>query len=200
MRLLISFICSIIIISTIIFGCSYFLFEDKVTKEDHSTYFYKTIYIDRTFNASQRSLIVIAAAEWQNSTKGIVRFHIENMPTTNIIDPSNSIIIYSVSPDSPDILSLDAENNSRHLGVTNMEHFLPNIEIVSSRINSAYDFKATILHELGHAIGLKHNEGINGYHTLMCPALDVGAAEITKIDLQNFCKIYLCNVNELLKN
>ena len=102
MRLLISFVCAIIVTLLITCGFVHFLDKKEIVAENtpHSTYFYKTIYVDRTFNALQKSLISIAAAEWQNSTKGIVSFHIEMMPTSNVIDPTNSIIIYSVSPDS----------------------------------------------------------------------------------------------------
>lgn len=200
MRLLFSAIISIITTLTIVFSFYYIVITDP-PKENHLTHIEKSIYIDRTFTIQQKYIIEVAAAEWQNTTKGIVKFKVVRLPTSEVLDPTKSIIIVNTNSDDPDIIELDAfaRNNSYHLGWTNMNHVIPNIKIVSSRIKTSEKFKSTILHELGHAIGLSHNEGKSGELTLMYPAIDLGADHITEKDLQKFCQKYSCNYKDLLK-
>jgi hypothetical protein len=199
LRLIISFICSIIIIILSIYAITvhHKTENNTVTKRTHIE---KVIYIDRKFNPQQKNLIHIAATEWQNKTKGIVKFTIATLPVSTL-NVDNSVVINCVSPDDPEIIFVDAiaGGTSQHLGLTNMSAIIPNVKIVDSRITSSHTFKSVILHELGHVIGLKHNEGTHGLNSVMFSSADFGSDSITSVDLENFCTVYQCNYKELLQ-
>ena len=82
------------------------------------------------------------------------------------------------------------------LGLFDKKSIIPCIILVSNRILEN-DYKAVVLHELGHSLGLEHNEGINGIDTLMYPSIDLGSNHITFRDGQQFCKLYHCDPNKL---
>jgi len=157
---------------------------------------HKTLYVDRNLSEDELYIIVGAAWEWHQATNGIVTYDVVRLPAKNI-DVHNSIIIVIVSSDFPEMIALDGDDEERiHLAYYHETGPIPYIALVPYRISDA-DYKPVIMHELGHSLGLSHNEGINGIGTLMYPDIDAGANMITDADLHNFCKIYGCDANHL---
>lgn len=166
------------------------------SKTEHHLPVHKTLYLDRNLSAYEFAMIAGAAWEWHLATNNMVTFDIERLPSKHIIS-HESIIVCLVSSDFPEIIELDVEDPSAsHMAYYYKYGTLPYIGIVSERI-SEKDYRPVILHELGHALGLKHNEGIDGIGTLMYPNIDLGATTITDTDLKNFCKLYDCDASKL---
>lgn len=161
----------------------------------YPTHIHKTLYLDRYFDNQEITMISAASLEWSQATNHIVEFDIVVMPTDENFDIINGIIITKVSLDCPDIIFVDLMSHNTTLGLY-QDDPIPNIELVSDRL-SHYDYKSIVLHELGHALGLKHNKDLDGIDTLMFPTIDLGADHITKTDLENFCKLYHCNARNL---
>ena len=135
--------------------------------------------------------------EWSETTNHVVEFDIYILPSSHQIEISNSIIINKVNPDNPEILIPDSINEFTTLGIYNKNSSIESIYLVAERLDESL-YPAVVLHELGHALGLKHNEGPGGIGTLMYPHINFGANNITQTDLNNFCYLYHCNI--ILKN
>lgn len=157
---------------------------------------HKTLYVDRNLSEDELCIIVGAAWEWHTATNGIVTYDVVRMPAKSI-DIHNSIIIVIVSADFPEMIALDSASEDRtHLAYYHERGAVPYIALVPYRI-ADHDYKPVLMHELGHSLGLQHNEGIDGIGTLMYPNVDASASVITDTDLKNFCKIYGCDASHL---
>lgn len=161
---------------------------------EYSEYVHHTLLIDRSFTQEETDNIVEAAFEWSTATNHRASFDIVYLPNTQEILDKDCILIVKVTPDYPDILLYDLESHNEALGLYINYRTITTIELVTSRIN---DLRSVALHELGHALGLKHNKGIEGVNTLMYPSIDLGSDHITKIDLQSFCNLHHCDINKL---
>jgi hypothetical protein len=162
----------------------------------HQLPVHKTLYIDRDLPEDEMCTIIGAAWEWHIATNGLVNYDVVRMPATGI-DASNSIIILVISPDFPNMVALDsADPEGIHLAYYYEKSVIPYIGIVPSRIDER-SFKTVVMHELGHSLGLPHNEGWEGIGTLMYHDITVGADFITDTDLHNFCKLYKCDATHL---
>lgn len=159
------------------------------------THFHKILYIDPNFSEEEYVYISMAANEWEEKTQHIASFTIVRLPQKQI-DFKNGILILKVNEYDPVILFLDKYKKVDHEGFYDDDSLVKNIRLVSVRL-SKKNYKQTVLHELGHALGLAHNRGIDGIGTLMFPALNYGSPTITQDDLINFCKIYHCNADKL---
>lgn len=156
---------------------------------------HKTLYVDRNLSEDQLDMVVSAAWEWHAATNGGVILDVMRMPTTTL--QNDAVIVVVLSPDFPNIVYLDtADPNGIHLGYFYGTSGIPYIGIVPSRI-SEKDFKTVLLHEMGHALGLRHNEGIEGIGTLMYRDISIGADYVTDKDLKSFCKLYHCDAATL---
>jgi hypothetical protein len=157
---------------------------------------HKTLYVDRNLSEDEMDIIIGAAWEWHIATNQLVVYDVVRMPAQNI-DINNSIVIVIVSADFPDMIALDnLKPDGTHLAYYHEKSIVPYIGLVPFRINDK-DYKTVVLHELGHSLGLKHNEGWEGIGTLMYPDVTLGATDITDYDLQAFCKLYGCDATRL---
>lgn len=152
---------------------------------------HKTIYLEGSVYDEQLYHILRATMEWNEATNGQVSFDIQRLPQRNL-DPTQSIVIMNVSPGHPQIILLDMIDEWNTLGYTGHTGPLTYILLVDQRIDDASE-ESVIMHELGHALGMQHIEGIAGIGTLMYPTTDFEARHITDTDLWHFCQLYHCD-------
>ncbi len=186
---LFSQIVSIIII-VILYFYSVTIFQPEVI---YPKYVHKKLFLDRNLSVDEVDYITQAALEWTETTKHIVEFEVVTLPNKNIIVTQNDIVFMSISQDHPEIMILDTESDGETLGYFDISSKIPLIYLVSERLEDK-NYVAVVLHELGHALGLEHNEDLDGIGTLMYPNISLAAPHITSYDLNNFCKLYHCNL------
>jgi len=163
---------------------------------DYKAHTHRILYIDPSFNDEEQEYILSAAIIWTQRTNNTINFDVVFLPSEDMLDTENGIIIGKISQYNPDIIGLDEINNSHTLAYFTKDGFIPSINLVTSRM-SKDTYQAVVLHELGHALGLKHNFGIEGEDTLMYPSIDRGSTIITYKDLEYFCKLYACDPAKL---
>ena len=162
------------------------IYPDKVNK---------ILYLDEAFNQEEVELIGEAAEEWSLSTDGIVTYTIRQFPVEKV-DYVNGIVIMKVNHYYPDVMEIDLALSQYTLGYCNSNGRIKHIGLVYDRLEDE-TFKPVVLHELGHSLGLKHNEDEDGVGTLMYPSIDKGAPYITDKDLTHFCALYHCDASKL---
>lgn len=162
----------------------------------YPTHAHITLYLDRNFDDFEQETIISAAMEWTETTNHIIEYDVVQLPTLGSMDLENGVFITKITPDHPSIILLDQTNKNTTLGYFDINSYLPHIAIVSDRIRDT-DYRAVILHELGHSLGLSHNEGVENIGTLMFPTIDLGSAHITMTDGKKFCKLYHCDPMKL---
>jgi Matrixin len=156
----------------------------------------KIMYLDEQFTEIEKNKIKEAAQEWSQATDGRVVYTFQNFPATDI-DYPNSIIVLRTNQYAPEILELDFDLKQFTIGFCNMRGNVAYIGLVGDRLTEDDVYRAVMLHELGHSLGLPHNQPPDGIGTLMYPALDQGADYITHTDLVNFCELYNCDATDL---
>lgn len=155
------------------------------------THFHKTLYLDPSFSPQEKAIIAEVAKEWTENTNHIAEFDIAQLPS-NKVDLVNGILVLRVSHRYPEIVLLNAllPEGNEMLGLFNNRKIVPRLELIMDRTGDDTDVVA--LHELGHAVGLGHNEKP---FTLMYPMIEMGSNHITDEDLEEFCKLYRCQLN-----
>lgn len=159
-------------------------------------YSHRTLYLDRTFTKQEIVVITMAAINWSESTNHIMIYDIVILPINRKIDLMRGLVFSKVSPDHPDVMmqnNFEEENTLAYYYHNNIIDYI----IIVGNLEDIESYRAIVLHELGHSLGLKHNIGLNGLGTLMFPSKDFGANRITQTDLENFCKIYSCDASQL---
>lgn len=160
---------------------------------------HKTLFLDEHFTDEEVKVITSAADEWTQKTHHIVEFSVEKLPSKKSLEVTRDVIVIPVTPSYPDIiLSDNSSKRSLTLGYFNDREMISFVELVTERLTTK-NYKTVVLHELGHSLGLEHNDTIDGIDTLMFPTLDLGADHITYEDLKSFCSLYHCDA-EKLKN
>lgn len=162
---------------------------------EYGNHVHKTIILDRDFDSDEVELVITSAIEWTEATHHVAEIDVIQLPAVGIILNEDTILMSSVGLDAPDILIYEASSGNQDLGLYTKRGGTSIIELVSERIPDKY-YKGVILHELGHALGLEHNEGLEGVDTLMYPYIELSADHITPIDLNNFCKLYHCDFSK----
>lgn len=172
----------------------------KTISQSHPLYY--SLYISQRFDANEVKIIEDAAKEWETKTDGLVEYSIyynwddkySDMPRRH------TIAIIKVSQwDEFTRKYLDSYKDGkwmRVLGMYDPNHPRPTIYLVVDRALGHSFLRATIEHELGHSLKMSHNMNIN---SIMFPSTELGADHITNSDLEEFCKIYHCNIKELVR-
>lgn len=161
----------------------------------------KAIYLDpAAFTDREIMHVIEATGEWNTATNGFVNFHVELLPQRTV-DFRTGLLLMKVNRFYPDILYLDSLYDGRPvaLGLYRPDHPVPHILLVEGRAED-YNFKITLEHELGHALGLQHDVGIEGINTIMNPGQDFSSDHITRRDLDRLCIIYKCDSKAMYQN
>lgn len=150
------------------------------------------------FDIEEVDMIESAALEWEEKTNNIITYQIYFNYDGNINkikDKSHSIVVVKLSKFDEATKYYDELSRPNNiLGEYERNGKVPRIFLVYDRMIGKTYYKGCLLHELGHAIGLKH---IQEKGTLMYPQLDDGAKYITNADLKEFCDLYHCSVEKL---
>jgi hypothetical protein len=160
---------------------------------------HKTVYVENGVEEWQKIAIIGALDEWECATGDMVHFEIKFESTEEnsmFTDPYYTIVIKNTFPENPQIVKADEDrkSDSKTIGFYTRTVFgTPLILLVNDRLNE-YLYRATVEHEVGHALGLIHDTNEN---SIMYPGVDVGAKHITKKDLKQFCGLYKCKEDEL---
>lgn len=187
---------------TIILLCSFSQIITLPTKSTYQLPIHKTLYVHRQIYDEELLYLIQATIEWSEATNNKVIFDIRKLPVKDI-DIIDSIIVMNVTSDDPGIILLDSikqKKNRKTLAYYNNDTGLAYIALVDERLNK-YNYIQVIMHELGHAIGLKHLEDTDeNASSLMHPTINYGTTYITKLDLIELCKLYHCNIEAFVKN
>jgi hypothetical protein len=110
---------------------------------------------------------------------------------------TNQLVILRTTSRNPKIMKMEidsgmtaGENSTGFMGYTNPNCGLKYIMLVVDRLNSTKSFHDVIIHELGHAFGLRHT--FNKWGGVMY-AENEQAPCVTKQDMDNFCARWKCN-------
>jgi hypothetical protein len=162
-------------------------FNNKTSKLDT---FDKILYIEESFSESEIASIKFAAASWISSTNHVVKLQVIQFPFKER-SFNKAIIISRIK--SKDI---EKEFNFSKLFAENMVGFywdrdlVPRIYIVYDLISNPQEYSAVVMHELGHSMGLNHD---NENNTLMNAEVTNASLIITNKDIQQFCSLYKCH-------
>jgi len=153
---------------------------------------HKTVYIDQDLLDWQKTSVIAAINEWEAATNNEVVFTVKISTQTeeaSITDDRHSLIIRNTSIYDPEITMLDSgmpDNKKTTGGYVKHGNSIPTILLVNARLENGI-YRISVLHELGHALGLLHN---NDKNSIMYPWIDDGAGRITNIDIEQFNELY----------
>ncbi len=142
------------------------------------------IFIDsKDFSPEQMGAIHEAVAEWEESLGGFVHFvYVDEKGSDDLI------VIRSAT-----VQEMDERYESGRTGNTNTDPWACGGGITIARDMSMKRFKKSVLHELGHSLGLGHSEG----KTIMAPNLNEMPSHITCEDVTHFCEKSDCDASSL---
>lgn len=191
----------VLLVFFIIFGS----YKYGIEKSEYPEHVYKTLYIDKEFDQEEVGYIIAAATEWSKATENRVNYNIVVMSTATKINIDNALIINKVTSTYADVIVLDyffnlntpKENfiKIKALGYYYESKILPSIILVADRLDD-FNYKAVVMHELGHSLGLEHNSSEEAmYNSIMYPSAEGQSTDITAIDVTAYCNIHNCQKN-----
>lgn len=173
-----------------------------IKKDNYQEYTNQTLYIEDTFTQDEIAYIYAASLEWSKATDNRVKYNLVILRPGIIVQLGNSLVINKVSASNADVIVLDYLFNKDNppntaiktlaLGYYYDSKVLPSIILVSERLDD-FNYKSVVMHELGHSLGLSHNEKKeNIFNSIMFPSLEGQSNEITDVDVKQYCKIHHC--------
>lgn len=148
------------------------------------------LIVDSNFNLFERIFIEQAARQWELKTH-VASFSIKINNEKDIFLDENSVYIYKISKSNPQVFALENNSSVEILGYYDKYSLIPSILIVSERLDDL-NYTQIVMHEIGHAMGLKHNLEKGDDKTLMFPSINSSPSGITDKDIESFCKLYKC--------
>lgn len=160
----------------------------------------KIIYLDvQSISTKDAILIFESTKHWEQKTKGLVKFSFKINPTNKDLlfaNENEAVVIAAVSEEDWRVKDINLKKKRGVLAFFTTRYSLPAIIIIPERIeNDENYYRSVIIHELGHAIGLDHN---NIKNSIMYPyAGEDGPYFLTQDDMNQFCLKYFCDPNKL---
>lgn len=164
------------------------------------------IYIDNSFIKENKiNQVIDGVLAWEQASTGVVSFNIliakdvneSTIKNATLNEVGDDYAIFIINAQSKNVPS--ALKREDLIGLNTTVNGLNVIYIFSDRLvqyntDSSIVYKALTTHEVGHAIGLSHIDDIN---SIMFSVITASPLCITKLDMDQFCKLYYCNNHKL---
>lgn len=148
---------------------------------------------DMDFTPCQRVATEDAISEWYEFTKGRFLFHVEyDLKKTDLDAPMNDDLIFKVNSKFCHIKTMDKQYEAKICGLCNNSSKLGTIYMVDDRLDNHMEFKTTMMHELGHYVGLDHTPEAS----IMYKNSN-SAEKFNQLDGIEFCDKYGCELTDL---
>lgn len=183
----------------VLFGCV--SNHEFYTLQNHGIHVHKYVHIDPQFGGIERRIIQESLEEWTRVTSGFISWTVKEWPEdyathATISEPEENstncskhlLIMRSLSDDAM-IINIETTLGSGISGYaygSNEPCGVEYILLVTDKLDNHSYFRLVVLHELGHVLGLEHNEQMS----VMSYKNMIYANGITKYDLEQLIKIH----------
>jgi Matrixin len=143
------------------------------------------------------------AHQWEIATNGMVQFDIKLFENEAPPIDESGLLITSVKNTEPTIARAQVRMRERTGSTTAIITGLymrskpnPVIYLVQNNLANISEMRKTLLHELGHSLGLAHNVDPD---SVMYQGVDRSSDHITRSDLDALCGLYHCDPSKFTK-
>lgn len=140
------------------------------------------VWVSDQFTEEQQTQLTKGVRTWESALNGYLSFSFTTAETSSIrFIPST---IEELQRTQGIAQKLGSDSNKQRIGFCNYHGSGSRIQIAVDI--DALDFKWVTLHEMGHALGLRHS----GPKTVMCDVDTCASPEITVTDLEQFYSVW----------
>lgn len=159
---------------------------------------HKTIYVSYSFDEYELELAMKAAEEWKRETHGLITFDVkygfDDQLYADIRHDPDSLVMTRANLTDPIVMKLDKIASNVILGYFLAGDQTKNIMLIPDRMIGYDYYRAVIIHEMGHAIGLGHIKDDDS--TVMYKFMSL-TYHLTKKDINWLCRVYNCDASLL---
>jgi len=168
-----------------------FFNQPKITNDSQML---EEIHVDISFTEDERLLIRQAAKDFEYFSNDQVSFDLRfDLDPTDEEAIKNQAVMLRVDKTYPLVVEMDGYYNQTILGLCMYREEHDAVYMVYDRLSNPITFRTTVIHELGHFMGLDHTLG----RSIMYKHNMNNVLYPTYIDAVEFAKTYDCKPEEL---
>lgn len=154
---------------------------------------HKRLYVDDMLDKKDVSCVYTAARRWRESTGGLADINIVSVLDGStkfpLVTSVDDVVVRKYTSQSIVVSIMERSYGGILYGYYDDRGHYSEISLVSDRYVNDAQCISVMMHEIGHAMGLVHSETKG---TLMFNMVEEMAADITKSDLIEFCRVFKC--------